>query len=281
MSDDAQVIIDASDLRKYRTELPNLYDDSGLDVYEFRLLAHYKRVGRCTEGLPTTARICNMSMSQASETRKSLSVKKFIKLEKNPMGGGRYSYIVTVLDRWIENFAKYSGSSIDEINEQLKKGSPSPHEGSPSQSPSPHEGKKELKKIHDDDENARAKKSRVAFLYEQEIGALTPLIADAIRDAEKDFQEEWIIQALRISVERNVRNWKFVMAILNDSKAKGLSPNLNKKTEGAKNGNNGTGYKQGTKSSEPANAGVTQRKPTDADRAVAERVKARKQAELS
>ena len=42
-----QQLYDAGDLRKYRIELPNLYDDADLDPYEFRLLAHYKRVGTC------------------------------------------------------------------------------------------------------------------------------------------------------------------------------------------------------------------------------------------
>ena len=54
--DEQQEIHDDSDLRKYRIELPNLYDDSDLDVYEFRLLAHYKRVGRCTEGSKATGK---------------------------------------------------------------------------------------------------------------------------------------------------------------------------------------------------------------------------------
>ena len=64
--DDQQHIYDDSDLRKYRIELPNLYDDADLDPYEFRLLAHYKRVGRCTEGTRTTAAKCHMSPPQVS-----------------------------------------------------------------------------------------------------------------------------------------------------------------------------------------------------------------------
>lgn len=144
---DEQIISDPSDLKKYRTELPNLYDDAGLDVYEFRLLAHYKRVGKCTEGLPTTAKKCRMSEGKASETRQSLADKKWISLQKVPMDKGRYRFIVTVNDRWIENFAKYSGLSVDDIAEQVKKASPSPRESIPSPreaSPSPREGKKEL-----------------------------------------------------------------------------------------------------------------------------------------
>jgi len=44
--------------------LPNLADDSELDVYAFRLLAHYQRVaglaGTCAESTATTAARCRM-----------------------------------------------------------------------------------------------------------------------------------------------------------------------------------------------------------------------------
>lgn len=225
MSEDKQVILDASDLRKYRIETPNLYDDSDLTVYEFRLLVHYKRVGKCTEGLPTMSKKCHMSTGQASEARQSLADKKFIRLEKIPMGGARYCYHVYVIDRWIENFARYSGLSVEEITEQLQKGRPSPHEGSPSQSPSPHEGKKELKELDLVVVNAGANYK----IYEQEIGGLTPMIADAIRDAEKTYPPDWIPEAIAIAVQKNIRNWKYVEAILKNCKAKNVRPSLNKK----------------------------------------------------
>jgi len=149
-----QIISDPSDLKKYRTELPNLYDDSELDVYEHRLLCHYKRVGECTEGLETTAEKCKMSEGSASKARRSLADKGWITLERVAMDGGekgRYRFVVRVADRWIENFAKYSKLSVDDVMAQIKrvydqKASPSPHEGHPSPdeaSPSPHEGKKE------------------------------------------------------------------------------------------------------------------------------------------
>ncbi len=51
-------------------------------------------------------------------------------------------------------------------------------------------------------------------LYEENIGALTPLIADALRDAVQTYPERWITEALQIAVERNARNWRYVRAIL-------------------------------------------------------------------
>jgi DnaD/phage-associated family protein len=248
-----QVIIDASDLRKYRTELPNLYDDSDLTVYEFRLLAHYKRVGKCTEGLPATCKKCHMSAGQASEARQSLADKKFIRLEKVPMGGARFCYNVTVNDRWIENFARYSGLTEKEIEDQLKSSRASPHEGSPSQSPTCGEGKKELKELDLIVINAGANFK----IYEQEIGGLTPMIAEAIKDAENTYPPDWIPEAIAIAVRRNIRNWKYVEVILANCKAKNIRPSLNKLE--AENGNAGK-YSSGT-----TKAGASRRKIGQAD----------------
>lgn len=51
-------------------------------------------------------------------------------------------------------------------------------------------------------------------LYEQNIGPLTPMIADMLRDAEQSYPAEWIEEAVQISVEKNARNWRYVSAIL-------------------------------------------------------------------
>jgi hypothetical protein len=110
MSKQNQSIVDASDLRKYRTELPNLYDDLDLTVYEARLLWHYKRVGRCIESTATTALKCKMSKGQVSESRHALAEKR------TPQGAriinlsvSRYGTVgVEICDIWSENFATYA-----------------------------------------------------------------------------------------------------------------------------------------------------------------------------
>ncbi len=51
-------------------------------------------------------------------------------------------------------------------------------------------------------------------MYEANIGPLTPMIADALRDAEKTYQADWIEDAFRIAVERNRRNLHYIEAIL-------------------------------------------------------------------
>lgn len=54
----------------------------------------------------------------------------------------------------------------------------------------------------------------IFVLYEQNIGALTPLIADELRDAEQTYPPRWIEEAIKIAVENNVRRWRYVLSIL-------------------------------------------------------------------
>ena len=51
-------------------------------------------------------------------------------------------------------------------------------------------------------------------LYEENIGVLTPMIAEAIKDAEATYPQDWIEEAMRLSVEGNKRNWRYIRAIL-------------------------------------------------------------------
>ena len=58
-------------------------------------------------------------------------------------------------------------------------------------------------------------------LYEENIGALTPLIADTLKDAEETYQAEWIAEAIELAVKNNKRNWKYCEAILKRWKEEG------------------------------------------------------------
>jgi DnaD/phage-associated family protein len=51
-------------------------------------------------------------------------------------------------------------------------------------------------------------------LYEENIGPLTPMIAETLQDAEDTYPDKWIEEAVRIAVENNVRRWSYVDAIL-------------------------------------------------------------------
>ena len=54
----------------------------------------------------------------------------------------------------------------------------------------------------------------IFVLYEQNIGLLQPMIAEELQEAERTYPQEWIEEAFRIAIERNVRNWKYIRRIL-------------------------------------------------------------------
>ncbi len=60
-------------------------------------------------------------------------------------------------------------------------------------------------------------------LYEQNIGMLTPMIAEELRDAEKLYPETWIKDAIKEAVSLNKRNWRYIARILERWSAEGKS----------------------------------------------------------
>jgi DNA replication protein len=54
----------------------------------------------------------------------------------------------------------------------------------------------------------------IFLLYEENIGPVTPLLAEALGEAEDEYPANWIEKAFRIAVAKNVRNWRYVEAIL-------------------------------------------------------------------
>jgi len=72
-------------------------------------------------------------------------------------------------------------------------------------------------------------------LYEQNIGMLTPMIADELREAEKLYPENWIKDAIKEAVKQNKRKWSYISAILetwsSEGKGSGAYKRDLKKTE--------------------------------------------------
>ena len=54
----------------------------------------------------------------------------------------------------------------------------------------------------------------IFVLYEQNIGLLSPLLADELKDAADQYPGEWIEAAFREAVQHNKRKWSYIRAIL-------------------------------------------------------------------
>jgi DNA replication protein len=50
--------------------------------------------------------------------------------------------------------------------------------------------------------------------YEQNIGLITPLVAEELKDALAAYREDWIRDAIKEAVNLNKRNWKYIRRIL-------------------------------------------------------------------
>ena len=68
----------------------------------------------------------------------------------------------------------------------------------------------------DDDEpiSLLVERPNIFVLYEQNIGPLTPLIAEELRDAEQTYPMRWIEEAIDAAVQNNVRKWRYILGIL-------------------------------------------------------------------
>jgi len=69
----------------------------------------------------------------------------------------------------------------------------------------------------------------IFVLYEQNIGTLTPLIADELRDAEQTYPVRWIEEAIELAVTNNARNWRYVQAILERWRQEGKNDGISRR----------------------------------------------------
>jgi DnaD/phage-associated family protein len=58
-------------------------------------------------------------------------------------------------------------------------------------------------------------------LYEQNIGLLTPMISEELKDAEQEYPADWIADAFGIAVKQNKRSWAYIHGILKRMRIEG------------------------------------------------------------
>ncbi len=72
----------------------------------------------------------------------------------------------------------------------------------------------ELQSAIPEEARLRVERPNIFVLYEQNIGLMTPLIADQLRDLERNYPPDWITEAFDIAVSRNKRSLRYIQAIL-------------------------------------------------------------------
>ena len=72
----------------------------------------------------------------------------------------------------------------------------------------------ELQSAIPEEARLRIERPNIFILYEQNVGLMTPLIAEQLRDLEKSYPPAWIDEAFEIAVSRNKRSLRYIQTIL-------------------------------------------------------------------
>jgi DNA replication protein len=63
-------------------------------------------------------------------------------------------------------------------------------------------------------ESRRRATVNIFTLYEQNVGIITPMIAEELKEAERVYPPRWIEEAFREAVDLNKRSWRYIARIL-------------------------------------------------------------------
>lgn len=68
-------------------------------------------------------------------------------------------------------------------------------------------------------------------LYEENIGVITPMMAEILKEDETIYPALWIKEAVEIAVTHNARNWKYIRAILDRWQKEGRGDEQNRRND--------------------------------------------------
>ena len=70
--------------------------------------------------------------------------------------------------------------------------------------------------------NAESAERLNAFaVYENNVGPITPIIVEELKDAVERYSEQWVIEAIEEAVRKSARNWTYIEAILKNRRQEG------------------------------------------------------------
>jgi DnaD/phage-associated family protein len=69
-------------------------------------------------------------------------------------------------------------------------------------------------------------------LYEDNIGPLTPMVADLLQEDAREFPADWFEDAIKEAISHNARKWSYVRAILKNWKENGREKTNEKDSHG-------------------------------------------------
>ena len=91
---------------------------------------------------------------------------------------------------------------------------------------------RELESVIPSEARLKVERPNVFVMYEQNIGYMTPMIAEQLRDLEKSYPPDWIEEAFEIAVGRNKRALRYIQAILKRWETEGKDTEKDETTRG-------------------------------------------------
>ena len=111
----------------------------------------------------------------------------------------------------------------------------------------------------------------ICTVYEQNIGALTPMIAERLKDIEEEYGAHWFTEAVMEAVANNVRNLRYIETILARWQRDGF------KTDKRQQKGNNYGQRKSNGRNTAAHAQQNAGADPTAERELIERIKRRKE----
>lgn len=71
------------------------------------------------------------------------------------------------------------------------------------------------------EEEPPGEKPNIFALYEDNVGTLSPMVAEQLKEAESTYSGDWVKDAFQIAVAENKRNWRYIAGILRRWAAEG------------------------------------------------------------
>ncbi len=81
------------------------------------------------------------------------------------------------------------------------------------------------------DSELKSAAAAVSIAYEENIGLITPMIADELRALFDDYPSDWTVDAIKEAAKNNVRKMSYILAILKNWQANGRTNGAGKKKD--------------------------------------------------
>jgi DnaD/phage-associated family protein len=188
----------------FKAELA-IIDGGALKVWLYIALSINRNTGQAHPGVRTIATACGMGQNKAIEEIKKLEKMGLLSVNREDR-----KYNIYELPDYISATNK-TASKTEAVDETASENTQTASKKK--QTAFDPAALKVLNQINQREPDSTGGPN-IFELYEQNIGILTPMIADALKAAETEYPTGWIAAALGEAVRANARNLKYVEAIL-------------------------------------------------------------------